>query len=201
MPQTQLEVPLRRLRLELAWLHTEFCALAIGPASRQTQLGCEMTVIRMHDAWARFCRELIILSALGDVVTASGQTLSRSLPLIVSHASVIPVLLKIANRPWEPKWASSAECIRAAKQLQIQNLSNVSAALGAANSPADSLRKVRNYYAHRNQGTSDTALQTRSFQTSNHPDVFQLNGYISGGITVFDSWSQGLKAVAVAAIQ
>ena len=108
--------------------------------------------------------------------------LTRSEPDTNSPTSVIPILLGLKRLRWEPKWATAAACIDAAQVLNIQNLTSVSAALGAANSPAEPLRHIRNYFAHRGRGNSTLAMGTGYFTITNAPGVFQLNSYTTGGI-------------------
>jgi hypothetical protein len=110
-------------------------------------------------------------------------------------------LLALKRRRWEPRWAHSAACVDAAQKLSIQNLSNVAAALGAINSPAEPLRHIRNFYAHRGMGTSQLAVGTGFFVSSGGPTVFDLNAYTAGGVTVIESWVKGFDAVAYASIQ
>jgi hypothetical protein len=160
-----------------------------------------MAVIRMHDAWARFCRDLIVLSAAGNTITLGGTALTPSRPDIHNPASVIPILLRMKRWQYEPKWATASIAVDVARSLTIQNLSSVSAALGAANSPAEPLRHIRNYYAHRARGTSRMALRTGYFTSTNAPVVFHLNSYTTGGVTVIESWVKGFDAVAYASIQ
>jgi hypothetical protein len=158
-----------------------------------------MSVIRLYDAWARYSRELIILSAWGNSVTLSGAVV----PAVVKRRSdVIPTLLATytKRRQYEPKWASATECIDAASRLKIANLGTIAAALGATNSPAEEIRNVRNYYAHRRQGAAARAIACRVF-IGTKPIVFDLAAYKNAGETILDSWTKGLMLVATSASQ
>src|SRR3546814_18217376 len=86
-----LRAPLRSFYSEAAWLQCEF-GLAAKLRQPPNQLTCEMCVLRLHDAWARFCRELVIASAIGHTFTLGGTVL-KAAPGISSRASVIPALL------------------------------------------------------------------------------------------------------------
>src|SRR5689334_23093201 len=101
---SRLARPLRRFSLESSWLAREFAGNAKlkGDAA---QLACEMAVIRLHDAWARCCRDLVIVSACGNTTTLGGSALARS-PLVNGKVgSVVPALLSTyKNRRTEPKW-------------------------------------------------------------------------------------------------
>ncbi len=194
--------PLIRLRKETGWLLFEFSQSAKRfQADRHGQLACEMVVIRMHDAWSRFCRDLVITSAVGNTQTLGGVTIPKS-PVINSRADVIPALLaKYKKRKYEPNWYDAVECLGAAQRLAITNLSTVSAAIGAANSPAEEIRIVRNFYAHRKHGSAQNALATGLFSARSWPVVFDLVNYKIAGETVIESWVRGLTSVAVTASQ
>jgi hypothetical protein len=107
-----LSDPIRRLVTELTWLKEEFYVASKPPRARQKQLAAEMAVIRMYDAWARYCRELVILSASGNTVTLNGVII----PAVVKRRSdVIPALLATYKESrYEPKWARATDCIEAA---------------------------------------------------------------------------------------
>ena len=190
--------PLRRLRTELAWLREEFHAASAATRSRREQLAAEMVIVRMYDGWARYCRELVILSACGNTLTLSGTVV----PAVIKRRSdVVPALLATyVRRQYEPKWAIAAECIDAASRLRIANLSTLAGALGATNSPAEEIRNVRNYYAHREQGAAARAIACSVFAGA-RPIVFDLAAYRKSGETFLDSWVNGLVLVATSASQ
>lgn len=107
------------------------------------------------------------------------------------------------NRPiFEPKWGLSADCIRAAKDLKIQNLSNLSAAIGANNSLANQVRIVRNFFAHRGCDTAKKAKQALNLKPNSSFNAFVLDRYLlPGGVPVFEQWINNLLGIARAAIQ
>jgi hypothetical protein len=203
MAKSAFDTPLRRLRRETEWLRYEFAKASAAPDSRQSQLICEMSVIRIYDSWARFCRETVITSAYGKTVTLSGIRLTASsLPAITSKSQVIPALLSTyKNRIYEPDWERADQCIDAGSRLAVQNLSTIAAAFGASNSPADEIRHIRNFYAHRRRGSCANALATNYFPTLRRPVVFRLNDFSVGGGTVLESWIQRLLAIADASVQ
>ena len=177
MRRTAFENTLRSFTLEAEWLRDEFSRFGASTDHRQGHFAAELVVIRLHDSWARFCRELIVLSAYGKIETLGGIRLTTSLPAIKSKGDVVPVLMGLSGgRLNEPKWYASDQCIKAAQRLNIQNLATVSAALGAVNSPANRLREVRNFYAHRKKHTAEQAIRAGNF-VRRHPrtTVFQLN--------------------------
>ena len=162
-----------------------------------------MAVIRLHDSWARFCREVTIAAAADRPVTATGVQLARA-PGIRKSSEVVPRLLSTYSkrRLYEPKWAHARECIDAAHRLGIANFPTVAAALGASNSPAEEINLVRNFFAHR---CKDTALKIRiysPFVLAASLDVESLVGeIIAPSTTRMEMWVLGLQSIAEAAIQ
>lgn len=185
---------------EVKWLETEYNR-ASTKIDGTTRLTCEMVVIRLHDAWTRFCREVIIRSAIGNINTLGGM---RLVPVVgvTDRASAIEALMNTyRKRTYEPRWGDASECLDAATRLKIGNIATVSAAIGATNSPAESIRHVRNFYAHRKEGSAARAITTGCFYGAKYPDVFQLRQYTTGGVTVVASWTSGLILIATAAVQ
>lgn len=199
---SRLRRPLRRFITEAAWLSREFSA---GAASRTdgARLACEMVVIRLHDCWARSCRDLVICSALGNTTTLGGVAL-RASPLVqAGEGSVVPALLATyqKGRKAEPKWFDVFECVNAAERLKVNNLSTIAAGLGAMTSPAESLRAVRNFYAHRGKYTAQEAGRQGIFANPNIPDVLELAGPSRPGMSRLDLWIAGLTDTLRAACQ
>lgn len=206
MGSSSLHKPYRNFVLETNWLldnlDNVLSRLKIFPLNvGEDRLSGEMTILCMHDAWSRFCRELIILSAASQPVTANGVRLPLA-PNISKRQDVIPTLLALKNKSLEPKWYSARDCIDAARRLNLANYPTISTAIGASNSPEEDLRSVRNFFAHRWYGTA-SKIRTRSFyQPGTKLSLEDLVGRrIHPGITVAESWVRGLRLVAEAAIQ
>jgi hypothetical protein len=122
MQRAAFENTLRKFTLEAEWLCEEFSRFSRSQDHRQGHFAGELTVIRLHDSWARFCRELIVLSAYGKTNTLGGIRLHTSLPAIKSRGDVVPVLMTFyPRRRNEPFWYKSNECIDAGQRLIIQN--------------------------------------------------------------------------------
>lgn len=174
-------------------------AAANAARSRHEQLAAEMAVIRIYDSWARYCRELIVLCAWGNSLTLNGVVIPA---VVAKRADVVPKLLSTYSRrkQYEPKWASATECIDAARRLTVANFGTVAAAIGATNSPAEEIRNVRNYFAHRRRGAAQRAMACNVFAGSK-PIVFDLAAYKTSGETFLDSWISGLILVATSASQ
>lgn len=197
---SSLHLPIRRFVQESSWLSREFAG-ALVPESDTNRLICEMTVIRLHDSWARGCRELVIVSACGQTKTIGGTSLKRA-PKVTGAGSVIPTLLATyRNKKTEPKWFDSAECIDSAQRLQVGNLTTIAGALGATTSPADKLRYVRNFYAHRGRYTAREASKQLTFKRPEHPGVFELGALTRPDLSVLDEWIMGLTDTLRAAAQ
>lgn len=198
---SRLARPLRRFAQESAWLSREFSvnARVRGDTAR---LACEMAIVRLHDSWARSCRDLVVRSACGNTRTLGGTVLAPSPLVSGGEGSVIPALLgTYKRRKSEPKWFDSADCIEAAQNLKVHNLSSIAAGLGAITSPADALRNVRNFYAHRGMRTARQASQYGIFSKPSVPDVFELANASRPGQSHLDFWILGLTDTLRAAAQ
>lgn len=114
----------------------------------------EMCVIRLQDAWARFCRELVLMSASEQPLTASGVRLPRS-PGIARRIDALNALrTRYSRPPHEPKWYDAQSCLTAAAMLRVANYASISAGLSVTPSPLDDLRDLRNFLAHRTESTA-----------------------------------------------
>lgn len=161
-----------------------------------------MTLIRLHDGWARNCRDLVIRSACGNTTTLGGATLARSGLVSGGYGSVIPALLATFKRArvTEPKWFDVTDCVDAAQRLGVGNLATIAAGLGANTSPAETLRAIRNFYAHRSHRTAREAYKTGLF-TSMTIDVFELANPARAGLCHVDDWIVRLTDALRAAAQ
>lgn len=184
--QQQFEVPLPRNSKE---------AIACGAPH---VLARELCAIRLLDAWARFCRELVVWSASRRPVTGSGRALPLA-PGITGPQQVVPTLLaSYAKKKYEPRWHDAGECIDAAKRLGLANLSTISLALGVTPSPADDLRAVRNFAAHRCYDTADKLqrlLKSLGLPKNATPEQV-LQQPVSGGSCAFVTWLYQLRLIA-----
>jgi len=114
----------------------------------------EWCALNLHDAWARFCRSLVLDSAFASTTTLSGTLVP---PVVSSEGLAVSAVRKAFSRGgsvWEPQWASAADAVKAAVALRIANRAQVTAGLGASPNPDEDLRLVRNFIAHRNIRTA-----------------------------------------------
>jgi hypothetical protein len=110
----------------------------------------EMCVIRLLDAWARFCRELVLTSASKQPETAGGIRLPLA-PGIKDRKDALKALRAVYTRfPWEPRWVDPQSCLNAANILKIANYPTISAGIAVTPSPVEDLRRLRNFLTHRN---------------------------------------------------
>ena len=174
----------------------------------QETAGQSYAVLRLHEAWARFCRELVLTSARGQVVTSTGAVVRRS-PL-VSQMRTPLVVLKASYPPsrqrkflWEPKWFDAGEAIDAARRLKISNFAEVSAGLGVAGHALDELRACRNFLAHRGRASDDEFDIVRSNHSLYRFVAAEeaLNNPVEGGVTLFEFWHHDILRRARLAVQ
>ena len=172
---------------------------------RPEQLTCEMCVIRLHDAWARFCRELVVLSAYAQPLTAQGHRVPRT-GGIKSRRDVIPALIATyPRRKTEPPWHFPRECIDAARRLSVSNNSTIASGLGLSfpQSPTNQLTQMRNFLAHRNTDTAQDVAQVAinlGMPNIGHPHLL-VASVMPPGVPLFVLWAERLGLMAWLAIQ
>jgi len=205
-----LEADARRFTLQAHRLLAAFNALdhpslPEGCCATSHELAAANCVLNLHNHWSQFCKELIISSAKGGLTTRAGLVLPRATNLPPSNEVVSHVRSLYGWRvPREPHWSIASgfgNAIDTCTRLGVANLDDISAALGAVSSPAEELRLVRNYLAHRNSDTASRALATLSgygIVQMNTADII-LRTRTSGGDTIYEDWVNGLSLVAFAA--
>jgi hypothetical protein len=120
---------------------------------------------------------------------------------------VIPALKStytqaLQQRWHEPRWADASSCIDAANRLKLGNVATISAAIGSTPSPVEHLRRVRNFIAHRGQGTASLVIPVAAsigLKRFQYPDDI-IAAQIPPGIAVFTAWAIRLRAIARAAV-
>lgn len=190
-------------------------ALANQPSTTGTDLALQQfagwhCLIALHDAWSRFCKHAIIVSALGGVVSNSGNTVAPS-PVLAGGASPLDYLQsnwpKGLGRcyPEGPKWYEAPVADVAAQILQIGNYAAFSGAILAKADAPTELKACRNYLAHRDPGTENhndiQNLRARIKVAGTTPHTERLAEYkVSGSTTLFEEWCIELDTIAGAAI-
>jgi len=166
----------------------------------------EMAVVRLHDAWARFCRELILRSAYQPTISTSG-TVTSPVPSVRTTAAGIAVWANSFKKKkpvgWEPRWGDPTTALDAASRIGIANLASISPGLSLTPTPIEEIRQVRNFLAHRSQdGARDVGAIAVRIGRSRHTDVHDLVlSYVPPGERLFTSWVRGLQTMAFVAVQ
>ncbi len=199
-----LRASYRSFMTRTADLLADFHTVPSGPSYERTlKNNREWCVLALHDAWVAYCRSLVLTSAGAGSRTLSG-TVVPAAPGIRTAAQAVSVvraaLAPTAPTYWEPHWGDAREAIRAAQALKISNFAQVSGALGATPSPADEVRRIRNYIAHRNRST---ASLVRAFVGVTGAIDPVLDGYLNALVGPLESrygaWVREFRAIAVTA--
>lgn len=169
-------------------------------------------LIYLHDAWARFCRNVLCASARGGACTLSGRRLSRS-PLLKPGEHPLVGL----KREWKknkmgrmskqgPPVHIPEIAIQAAGLLSIGNYTEFQAGIGAVSPAPSELKACRDFLAHRHRDTVQTEaiadLRRRLGIPAGWTTVGALAAtFVPGGITLFEDWCIELCVLARAAIE
>ena len=160
----------------------------------------EMCVVKLNDMWSKYCRNLIIISAVDKPRTITGTTVITS-NVVKKYKDVMPFLRRKFNRKnilWEPKWHIAHEAIKAAHELSISNYQTISSAIGAQCSPADEIRIVRNYIVHQNKETARKyiGILINYNIPQNTAAVKMLEEFMILGVNLFEYWIRKLQIMA-----
>ena len=163
----------------------------------------EMVIVRTIDSWGRFCRGIIIQSSFSTPRTLSGILVPNA-PGIRSEGDALNRISKLyRSRPGrEPPWHVPGQAIRAAKELNINNLLTVGAALGSTPNPIDDLRAIWNCMVHRsprNFHRASTIISGYGHRGLEIHDFIALP--VFPGITMFEKWILTIRSIARASIQ
>lgn len=158
-------------------------------------------IIRLLDQWSRFNRDLVIASAIGGCLRGSGARLvkgpfTRPLDVMIAARTTHRGTLGM-----EPRWHDASESIRVAQKLALPNTTDIAAAIGSAHSPANTLRLLRNHFAHE---SSHDCISKWNIERSTRfrtimPPVDLIFDFESGGIRRFELWINALQDIAAAA--
>lgn len=181
------------------------CFLAPVPKGTTYDTSCllphaysvEICVIRLYCSWQNYCRQLVLISAYGEPLSLTGAQVPR---VLASEAAAIKTVKdysrKTTGRAYEPNWADANKCMKAAQHLGIANFSRVAAAIGSTPSPAEDLRAIRDYYAHRNDETLRKVLPLPHLGGRNIidlPDI--LRQPTRAGVSLFEDWILTLSII------
>ncbi len=163
----------------------------------------KFAIISLLDKWSKFCRSLIIESAVGAVETGSGTRLPRVHYRIQRDAMIAVRQTKRGTIGDEPRWHDATIAIAAARKLSIPNLTTVSLTIGDANSPADAIRLLRNVCAHESSGDcfKKAKANLKIAVLADRTMVDCLGSRVPDGRRVYDYWIDDLQALAFAAVR
>jgi len=202
MPKVRLQSLAIRFAIETESILRRFATLCPSGHKQceDSHLWCqEMCIVRLADAWSRFCRELVLVSASEEPLMAVGGRVPRA-PGIADRRGALTVLRSVYTRfPHEPRWIDTQSCLRAANILGIANYATVSAGLAVTPSPVDDLRDVRNFLAHRNEGTAAAvrAVATNVGIAPSSKALGILNDLWPGASkTVLQTWTTHMLAMS-----
>lgn len=184
------------------------------PESKNIQAMC---IIKLYSLWEWFSKELIIISASYQPISKTGLIIKR-LPQIKNRYDVLNELETQAKQnflkmhptkkfKWrEPKWYNPRETIKAATNLNIDNLSIIVSALSLTPAPHEDIRIIRNYFAHYNEDTAkkiQTVLRRLHLaNTFTAYDIINARSTASvSAVCIFENWINTLKIMADNAIQ
>lgn len=164
----------------------------------------EMCVIRLQDAWARFCRELVLVSASEQPLTTGGMPVPRA-PGISRRGDALSALRRVYTRfPHEPRWFDAQACLNAATILNIRNYAAVSAGIGVTPAPLDDLRTLRNFLAHRSELTAADVRATslrNSLPAGLDAISILKSTSSSAAMTILQLWIKQLQTMAQIAVR
>lgn len=182
--------------------HTAPSSPSLGRIYRNNREWC---IIALHDAWVSHCRALVLTSAVAGCETLAGVRVPPVAGVRNANRAVALVRASLAPKApayWEPRWGDAREAIRAAQALGINNFVQVSGALGSTPSPAEDLRVVRNYVAHRNHTTAPAVRRLTNLAGFVDPT---LDGYLIAIVgpleSRYRSWVRELRSIATAAVR
>lgn len=170
----------------------------------------EWCALSLNDAWHRFCRRLVISSAICGPQTLSG-TVVQPVTGLRAEFDVLGRLRKQPGPPrpwyWEPHWHDAVAAGKAARFLQVSNAAQIVAALGSSPSPASDLNTVRNFIAHRKRDTASKMYAVLAIykvpRTRGMPSAAVVDGLLSLVTptgTCFLDWCDQLERIAVTSV-
>lgn len=178
-------------------LEAEMTPLLLTPLAIRERRQAEHITFQLQNVWEMFVRNFILSSATGHAVGSTGQLPASAPYNFRSREAVRALLLQLTGDRFEPKWYKPVDAIRAARRLQIYNLTNVTAAIGSTPWPLEDLRLTRNFFAHRSRSS---ALELRALNWFSPGDVISVETTLmrfgTGGVRRFDGWCGNMKLIA-----
>lgn len=170
--------------------------------------GC---LVSLWDAWSRFLRELVLMSAAGITSGLSGVTYTPPNPR--SESQVLADLqsnrrsnnFQIING--EPKWNGVVNLASIVSFLAIPNANMIVGAISSSSvnlgpltvaNPLEEIRICRNFVAHK---TSATHNDMQRYFIGRYSELSSHMRQLRSGVEAFSEWCECLEALAGAAAQ
>lgn len=173
-------------------------ALGRSDLTYDAVLQSKFLIIRLLDQWGRFSRDLILYSAKGGCVRSGGESIPKKFSSL-SEAADAARLGRNGVRGREPRWHDAQEAVRVAGKLDIANRMEVVSTLGASNSPANSLRLLRNHFAHESSDDCMSKLKLDMISMPTPSPVSYIFEPTSAGEARHISWIRTLQSISIAA--
>lgn len=177
---------------------------------RPVEDGC---LVSIWDAWNRFIRSLLLASCAGPVEGISGTVYTPQIPMTESQATQHLALLsrrrgnRITAARGEPYWFNVSALPDMTSALGLANATVIDSAVTASSisldggismpSPLAEIRDIRNFVAHKNEGTLAQA------QSHMRYPVVDCSAHMRqktiGGLYRFSNWVDCLAALAESA--
>lgn len=181
-------------------------ACDLAPGTDVHSSAAAQGVMQLHDAWARYCRRVFYASACDGPVTMT-HIVVPPVPGLNRHEDVWPALL--ATYPadgWAPKrqpdWHVAKELREACTRLGLANVQQISAGAGHNSNPEPMVRKLRNFYAHKNESTGAHIRAVRAtYGIAAHVAADEVPFCTYAGRPLYDVWIARLRFMADVMIQ
>lgn len=178
-------------------LEAEMTPLLVAPLTSYDRRQAEHITFQLQNVWEMYVRNFILSSATGHAVGSVGLLPASAPYRFRSREAVRAFLLQRTGDRFEPKWYRPLDAIKAARLLQIPNLTSLTAAIGSTPWPLEDLRLTRNFFAHRSRSS---ALELRALNWFSTGDVISVETTLMpfgmGGVRRFDGWCASMKLIS-----
>lgn len=149
---------------------------------------------RLLVLWGEYCRNLVIQSTCGNVITLQGNRIS-STPGITGFSDLRAKLGANAGAGPGTKWDEPAWVIQRARHLAPANLTQIN--LGVGSAPIVELKVLRNYLVHPNEYTKGRyqSLAIQLGYPGRQPNEL-LKSNLPMGQNVFKAWIADFQIAA-----
>lgn len=192
MPQRTLYSAYTRFASQTYRLVQVFCAPALAPSCELPHVySAQFSAVRLQMLWGQFCKRVIIESALGNVLTSSGQTLSSRIKTTKGFKAQIRKV----------NWHIPPDALKQARKWQVENYNQI--ALGLTSAPMSDVNAFRNYLVHPGEGSVEKLINAFPIlRITPESNPYNLLSYtIPGGQSRFEDWVDRLMIAALEAVR